>query len=87
MTKRLFECRTDAERIEVVSRDLMAGKIWTEPSLWLAGVDDPGRLMAKLPIAARVTRQVQDASGTPHTVAAWELSGSSGSSLASSSVG
>ena len=73
----LWEVQTEEAQRHWIREALQAGRVLTDPMLFLSGVDDPDGMIKALQdegMKIRTFRKtVTDAAGVPHDVPAWEL--------------
>lgn len=74
---RLVDCKTPKQQQAWIEAALTAGKALSDSDLWLAGVDQPQRVIAKLRRAGcrilTTTKRVVDAADEEHHDLAWKL--------------
>lgn len=72
---KLYQARTKQEQKAWIRQALLDGHTLTDPDLWVAGVDDPARLIRELRregLAVQTQKySVRDAAGVSHLVPCW----------------
>lgn len=76
----LYQCATPAAQREWIRRALLAGCTLSDSGLWLAGVDRPAQVIAKLKAEGLVIREttarIVDAADEEHDDLGWMLESS-----------
>ena len=74
---RLVDCKTVMSQRSWIARALRAGQVLSDTELWLAGVDEPERLIAQLKSddlqIVTTTKRMMDAADEAHDDLAWCL--------------
>lgn len=81
MSKGLSECRSDQDRVSWLTTHLKEGGFVSDLFLWLAGINDPIKLMADAELSLRAenmtvcdaTLEINDAAGRPHRAVIWRV--------------